>query len=146
MAAAVEGSPRAVPVVVSTVRGAVHRMCGHRFEPSVIGVGRAYGFRGQLPVPGALHRTGRGRHPYNQQEPGQRVERKVVLVDPMRRRTLVKWSLGATAVTGLGIGSAAKVGAADVARLQRDDARLNRLTDQHGGETLWQVAAAGHLR
>jgi DNA-binding XRE family transcriptional regulator/tetratricopeptide (TPR) repeat protein len=82
-------------------------------------------------------------------QPGQRVERKVVLVDPMRRRTLVKWGLGTTAVTGLGIGSAATVGAADVTRLQLADARLNRLTDQHGGETLWQAAVAcadeGHL-
>ena len=84
-----------------------------------------------------------------EEQPGQHVERKVVRVDPMRRRTLVKWGLGTTAVAGLGIGSATKVGAADVTRLQRTDARLNRLTDQHGGETLWQGAAAyvddGHL-
>ncbi len=92
----------------------------------------------------------------DEQQPGQRVERKVVLVDPMRRRTLVKWGLGTTAVAGLGIGSAAKVGAADVARLQRTDARLNRLTDQHGGDTVASGrgvrrrrspdAGAGHLR
>ena len=85
----------------------------------------------------------------DEEQPGQHSERKVVLVDPMRRRTLMKWGLGATAVTGLGMESAVKVGAADVARLQRTDARLNRLTDQHGGETLWQAAAAsvddGHL-
>ena len=85
----------------------------------------------------------------DEEQPGQHGERKVVLVDPMRRRTLVKWGLGTTAVTGLGVGSATRVGAADVTHLQRADARLNRLTDQHGGETLWQAAAAyvddGHL-
>ncbi len=62
--------------------------------------------------------------------------------DPMRRRTLVKWSLATTAIAGMGVGSVGKVGVVDVVRLQRAAARLYRLTDQHGGETLWQAAAA----
>ena len=76
------------------------------------------------------------------EQPGEDVEGKVPF-DPMRRRTFVKWGLATPVVTGLGIGSVAKVGAADVARLQHTAARLYRLTDQHGGDTLWQAAMAG---
>ncbi len=75
-------------------------------------------------------------------QPGEDVDRKVSR-DPMKRRTIMRWGLASTAVTGLGIGSVGKVGAADVARLQRSAARLHRLTDQHGGDTLWQAAVAG---
>lgn len=76
-----------------------------------------------------------------QEQPNKHVERKVPF-DPMRRRTFVKWSFATTAATGLGIESTAKVSSADVARLQHTTARLYRLADQHGGETLWQAAAA----
>lgn len=62
--------------------------------------------------------------------------------DPMRRRTVVTWGVAATAVTGLGIASVGQVGAADVERLQRLAARLHRLDQQHGGESLWQSVAA----
>ncbi len=61
--------------------------------------------------------------------------------DPMRRRMLFAWGLTTTAATGLGTGSVA-VGSADIARLQRTDARLYRLANRHGGETLWQAAVA----
>lgn len=62
--------------------------------------------------------------------------------DPMRRRTLVTWGLAVTAAGGLGLTSLGAVGAADVGRLQRTEARLQSLAHRHGGESLWQAAAA----
>jgi tetratricopeptide (TPR) repeat protein len=62
--------------------------------------------------------------------------------DPMRRRTFVTWGLATTAAGGLGIASVGAVGAADVTRLQRAEARLQTLAHRHGGESLWQAAAA----
>lgn len=74
-------------------------------------------------------------------QPAKDVERTVPF-DPMRRRTLVKWSFATTAAAGLGVASVGKVGVADVEWLQRTAARLHGLDQQHGGETLWQAAAA----
>ncbi len=68
--------------------------------------------------------------------------RREVPFDPMRRRTLVTWGLATTAAGGLGLASIGVVGVADVGRLQRTEARLLRLADRHGGESLWQAAAA----
>lgn len=67
--------------------------------------------------------------------------RHEVPFDPMRRRTLVTWGLATTAAGGMAFASAGAVGAADVGRLQRTEARLQRLAHQHGGEGLWQAAA-----
>ena len=55
----------------------------------------------------------------------------------MRRRTLVTWGLATTAAGGAVVGA---VGAADIARLRRTEARLHRLGHRHGGESLWQSA------
>ncbi|MGH3915176.1 MAG: helix-turn-helix domain-containing protein [Pseudonocardiaceae bacterium] len=74
-------------------------------------------------------------------QPGQ-YQHEEVPCDPMRRRTLVTWGVATTAITGLGIASVGQVGVADVERLQRTAARLHRLDQQHGGESLWQSAAA----
>ncbi|HEX2299341.1 MAG TPA: hypothetical protein VHH34_12655, partial [Pseudonocardiaceae bacterium] len=60
---------------------------------------------------------------------------------PMRRRTLVGCGLTTTAAAGLGLGSGV-VGSADLARLQRNEVRLYRLTAQHGGDMLWQAATS----
>lgn len=77
------------------------------------------------------------------------VARREVPFDPMRRRTLVTWGLATTAAGGLGLASVGAVGAADVGRLQRAEARLQRLANRHGGESLWQAASVsadeGHL-
>ncbi|MGQ0779014.1 MAG: hypothetical protein ACT4NY_32145, partial [Pseudonocardiales bacterium] len=74
-------------------------------------------------------------------QPGQHVQQEVPC-DPMKRRTVITWSVATTAVTGLGIASVGQVGVADVARLQRTTDRLHRLQQRHGGETLWQSAVA----
>lgn len=60
----------------------------------------------------------------------------------MRRRTLVTWGLATTAASGLGLAPVGAVGTADVRRLQRTEARLQGLAHRHGGESLWQAAAA----
>jgi DNA-binding XRE family transcriptional regulator len=65
-----------------------------------------------------------------------------VTLDPMRRRTLVTWGLATTAAGGIGLASVGAVGSADVGRLQRTEARLQGLGHRHGGESLWQAAAA----
>ncbi|MGH3836963.1 MAG: helix-turn-helix domain-containing protein [Pseudonocardiaceae bacterium] len=65
-----------------------------------------------------------------------------VPLDPMRRRTLVTWGVATTTAAGLGLASVGAVGAADVGRLQRAEARLQGLGHRHGGESLWQAAAA----
>ena len=65
--------------------------------------------------------------------------------DPMRRRTLMKWGLAtsaAGALTGLGGDTAGKVGANDVDRVRQAMARLFLQDQQHGGDPLWQAAAA----
>ncbi|MGA6165849.1 helix-turn-helix domain-containing protein [Amycolatopsis magusensis] len=56
----------------------------------------------------------------------------------LRRRTLVKWGLVATASVTAGVG-AGRLGAADVARIDRATARLCGLDHRHGGETLWRA-------
>ncbi|MFD8492276.1 helix-turn-helix transcriptional regulator [Amycolatopsis sp. NPDC059657] len=58
--------------------------------------------------------------------------------DPMKRRTLMKWGVAATAASGFGTESIGQVGKADIAKLQRTTNRLCKLDHQHGGETLWQ--------
>lgn len=66
-----------------------------------------------------------------------------VTEDPMRRRTFLRWGVVTTAGAGLagpGVGGG-KVGSPDVERLQRAFARLVRLDQRHGGETLWRAAA-----
>jgi DNA-binding XRE family transcriptional regulator len=70
------------------------------------------------------------------------LRRREVPFDPMRRRTFVTWGLATTAAGGLGLASVGAVGAADVRRLQRTEVRLQRLAHRHGGESLWQAAAA----
>lgn len=75
------------------------------------------------------------------QEQGDLARREVPF-DPMRRRTLVTWGLAATAAGGLGLTSVGAVGATHVGRLQRTEARLQSLAHRHGGESLWQAAAA----
>ncbi|MGH3963889.1 MAG: helix-turn-helix domain-containing protein [Pseudonocardiaceae bacterium] len=75
------------------------------------------------------------------QEQGD-LARRGVPFDPMRRRTLVTWGLATTAAGGLGLASVGAVGTTDVGRLQRTEARLQRLAHRHGGESLWQSAAA----
>lgn len=60
----------------------------------------------------------------------------------MKRRTLVKCGVAATAAAGLGVSAGTSVGMADVKRLQRATARLYRLDQQHGGDSLWHTALA----
>src|SRR3954470_23949210 len=56
----------------------------------------------------------------------------------MRRRTLMKWGMAATAA---GLSSAGTtVGLTDVRRLQQAAARLHGLDQRHGGDTLWPAA------
>jgi transcriptional regulator with XRE-family HTH domain len=62
--------------------------------------------------------------------------------DPMKRRTLMKWGVAATAATGIGIEMFGSIGMADVRRLQRTTDRLCNLDHRHGGETLWQAGVA----
>ncbi|OXM59873.1 helix-turn-helix transcriptional regulator [Amycolatopsis vastitatis] len=62
--------------------------------------------------------------------------------DPMKRRTLMKWGVAATATTGIGIEVFGSIGMADVQRLQRTTERLCNLDHRHGGETLWQAGVA----
>ncbi|MDX3187854.1 helix-turn-helix transcriptional regulator [Streptomyces sp. MN03-5084-2B] len=62
--------------------------------------------------------------------------------DPMKRRTLMKWGVAATAATGIGIDVFGSIGMADVRRLQRTTDRLCNLDHRHGGETLWQAGVA----
>ncbi len=76
----------------------------------------------------------------------QRV-RSAVPFDPMKRRTLMRWGVTASALAGIGgIGDPAervgKVGLADADRLLRAAMRLRQLGHQHGGESLWEAAAA----
>ncbi|MFI5588139.1 helix-turn-helix transcriptional regulator [Amycolatopsis sp. NPDC051758] len=65
-----------------------------------------------------------------------------VTSDPMKRRTLMKWGVAATAATGVGIEVFGSIDMADVRRLQRTTDRLCNLDHRHGGETLWQAGAA----
>jgi tetratricopeptide (TPR) repeat protein len=76
----------------------------------------------------------------------QRV-RSAVPFDLMKRRTLMRWGITASALAGIGgVGDPAerigKVGLADADRLLRAAVRLRQLGHQHGGESLWQAAAA----
>ncbi len=81
-------------------------------------------------------------------KPAASPERDGVLIeaevpsDPMKRRTLMKWGVAATAATGVGIEAFGSIGMADVRRLQRTTDRLCNLDHRHGGETLWQAGVA----
>jgi transcriptional regulator with XRE-family HTH domain/tetratricopeptide (TPR) repeat protein len=71
--------------------------------------------------------------------------RSAVSSDFMKRRTLMKWGITATAaanVVGVSQGArqVGKVGMADVDRMNRAAARLRSLGHLHGGESLWQAA------
>lgn len=77
---------------------------------------------------------GIGDHPQHGDLAGREVP-----FDPMRRRTLVTWGLATATAGGTGVGA---VGAADIGRLQRTEARLQGLAHRHGGESLWQAAVA----
>lgn len=63
-----------------------------------------------------------------------------VVSEDMKRRTLMKWGVAATAVAGLSAGPGTNVGLGDVRRIRDAAARLARLDQQHGGDTLWQSA------
>ncbi|MFK3980583.1 helix-turn-helix domain-containing protein [Micromonospora sp. NPDC050397] len=70
-----------------------------------------------------------------------------VAFDDMRRRTLVKWGATAAAVAGMGSGRPSdgltgRVGARDAERLSKAAVRLYGLDYRHGGDSLWQAAAA----
>jgi hypothetical protein len=65
---------------------------------------------------------------------------QAVALEDMRRRTLMKWGVAATASASLSSGVGINVGVADVRRLQRAAARLHGLDQRHGGDTLWQAA------
>jgi tetratricopeptide (TPR) repeat protein len=72
--------------------------------------------------------------------------RSAVPFDPMKRRTLVRWGVTASALAHIGgVGDPTerigKVGIADADRLFRAALRLRQLGHQHGGESLWQAAA-----
>lgn len=65
---------------------------------------------------------------------------QTVALEDMKRRTLMKWGVAATAAASLSTGTGTTVGLADVHRLQRAAARLHGLGQRHGGDTLWQAA------
>lgn len=67
---------------------------------------------------------------------------QAVASEDMRRRTLMKWGVAATAAASLSTHAGTAVGMADVKRLQRAAARLHSLDQQHGGDTLWRAALA----
>jgi transcriptional regulator with XRE-family HTH domain len=74
--------------------------------------------------------------------------RETVPFDPMRRRTLITWGATAPLATSLGAVTSGdgrqmgRVGVTDVDRLRRATVRLHSLDQQHGGDMLWQAAAA----
>jgi tetratricopeptide (TPR) repeat protein len=73
--------------------------------------------------------------------------RTAVPFDPMKRRTLMRWGVTASALAGFGgvpdpTEPVGKVGLADADRLLLAAMRLRQLGHQHGGESLWQAAAA----
>ena len=65
---------------------------------------------------------------------------QTVASEDMKRRTLMKWGVAATAAASLSSGAGTTVGVADVRRLQQAAARLHGLDQRHGGDTLWQSA------
>jgi transcriptional regulator with XRE-family HTH domain/tetratricopeptide (TPR) repeat protein len=69
-------------------------------------------------------------------------DNQAVALEDMRRRTVLKWGLAATATASLSTGAGTTVGMADVKRLQRAAARLHNLDQQHGGDSLWHSALA----
>ncbi|MGW4059724.1 helix-turn-helix transcriptional regulator [Amycolatopsis sp. NPDC004747] len=79
--------------------------------------------------------------PATHEQDGVLIEAEVAS-DPMKRRTLMKWGVAATAATGMGIEAFGSIGMADVRRLQRTTDRLCNLDHRHGGETLWQAGVA----
>lgn len=64
---------------------------------------------------------------------------QAVAFEDMKRRTLMKWGVAATAASSI-IGAGTTVGLTDTQRLQRAAARLHGLDQRHGGDTLWQAA------
>ena len=64
-----------------------------------------------------------------------------VVSQDMKRRTLMKWSVAATAAS-FSASAGTSVGLSDVKRLQSAAARLHSLDQQHGGVTLWRAALA----
>ncbi len=65
---------------------------------------------------------------------------QAVAWEDMKRRTLMKWGVAATAAASLNNSVGRSVGLAEVQRLDRSAARLHSLDQQHGGDTLWQAA------
>lgn len=65
---------------------------------------------------------------------------QAVTLEDMKRRTLMKWGVAATAAASLNTSAGSSVGMADVQRLERSAARLHSLDQQHGGDSLWQAA------
>jgi transcriptional regulator with XRE-family HTH domain len=64
---------------------------------------------------------------------------QAVAFEDMKRRTLMKWGVAATAASSI-TGAGTTVGLADARRLERAAARLHGLDQRHGGDTLWQAA------
>lgn len=65
---------------------------------------------------------------------------QAVALEDMKRRTLMKWGVAATAAASLNTSAGSSVGMADVQRLERSAGRLHSLDQQHGGDSLWQAA------
>ncbi|MGQ0717922.1 MAG: helix-turn-helix domain-containing protein [Pseudonocardiales bacterium] len=65
---------------------------------------------------------------------------QAVALEDIKRRTMMKWGVAATAAASLSASAGTAVGMADVKRLQRSTARLHSLDQQHGGDTLWRAA------
>lgn len=65
---------------------------------------------------------------------------QAVALEDMKRRTLMRWSVAATAAASVSANAGSSVGMADVKRLERAASRLHSLDQQHGGDSLWQAA------
>jgi transcriptional regulator with XRE-family HTH domain len=112
--------------------------------------------------PGHLSRIERGERPPTENiakscdlalEAGGQLARLVISTgedvpfEPMRRRNLLQASVAAATLSGLGMAfidpaTIGRVGAADVNRLSADVRRLYALDYAHGGDQLWELAAA----
>jgi DNA-binding XRE family transcriptional regulator len=64
---------------------------------------------------------------------------QAVAFEDMKRRTLMKWGVAATAASSIS-SAGTTVGLADAQRLERVAARLHGLDQRHGGDALWQAA------
>jgi DNA-binding XRE family transcriptional regulator/tetratricopeptide (TPR) repeat protein len=67
-------------------------------------------------------------------------EHETVASEDMRRRTLMKWGMTATAAGSLTPAASTTVGLPDVRRLRNAAARLHNLDQRHGGDSIWQAA------